>query len=79
MPSKAKVKARRLELGLSLEQAADLIAPFWATIGVMNASVLSKIERGARNIYADEIPLIAQAYGCEPNDLHDWPPSADTE
>lgn len=72
MPSHERVRARRLELGLSLKDVAERLTPLWP--GTIDESVLSKLERDARSMYADHIPLLAQALLCEPNDLVDWPP-----
>jgi transcriptional regulator with XRE-family HTH domain len=68
MPAHEKIRRRRLELGLSLEQLSARIVPH---LPVMTKKVLSKIENNGRRVLADEVPYFARALECRPDDLLD--------
>lgn len=53
--------ARRHELGLSQEKAAEVIGLHWTYLG--------QVERGRRNITLNNIVKIAAGLGVDPGDL----------
>lgn len=53
--------ARRHELGLSQEKAAEVIGLHWTYLG--------QVERGRRNVTLNNIVKIAAGLGVDPGDL----------
>ncbi|RIR68072.1 helix-turn-helix domain-containing protein [Mycobacteroides abscessus] len=56
-----RVAARRHELGLSQEKAAEVIGLHWTYLG--------QVERGRRNITLNNIVKIAVGLGVDPGEL----------
>lgn len=68
MPSKDRILSRRMALGLSQGDLAERLRTWWPSC--TNLTV-SKIERGLRNVRADELPWFAEALECSVVDLID--------
>lgn len=68
MPTHQRIRTRREELNLSLEQLAERLRPYWPRI---DPSALSKIERGRRTLAADKLPMFAKVLECRPEELLD--------
>ena len=56
-----KVRARRLRLGLTQEQSAELAE--------LHPTYIGSVERGERNISLDNIVCLAKGLDCSPKDL----------
>lgn len=56
-----RVRARRTDLGLSLEAAAPLVGLHWSALG--------QVERGQRNISLHNLLKVADGLGIDPGDL----------
>ncbi len=56
-----RVRARRTELGLSLEAAAPLVGLHWSALG--------QVERGQRNISLHNLLKVAKGLSIDPGDL----------
>lgn len=68
MPCHERIRSMRKARGLSLNQLSERLIPH---LPVMSKKTLSKIENGKRAVLADELPYIAHALGCRPEDLLD--------
>lgn len=68
MPAHSRVQDRRNNLGLSLDQLAERLRPFWPKI---SAAYLSKIENGKRPLPVDKLKAFAIALECTEADLLD--------
>lgn len=68
MSANQRIKERRKELQISIEELADRMRPIWRTI---TAGMISKTENGERRVTLDEGRLWAHFLDCSLDDLAD--------
>ena len=71
MPSYERIRARREDLGLSLDDVVRLLQEYWPGI---DKSTLSRYETGQRRITSEQLPIFAKVLQCHTADLVDDPP-----